>query len=213
VSNAQNRQRKKEAKLAIEMKEVEASENQEDRLYYNSQTIQAIFGIYLRVLKSARSSPLLHPTLLGVSKYAHLLNIDLIGPLLNLLESVFADEQVPLHLRLKAARAACSILSGQGEDLLVDPKHLYRHSYTLMKQVTTEPEEGTSDPWPILLELLVSLLIDRKNNLNNGRINAFLHRIIITANRIDKIKGDQAVFVLPLLLVARQMVIHHRYES
>ena len=51
VSRAQNKQRKKEAKLAIEMKELEASENQQDRLHYNSQTIEAIFGIYFRVLK------------------------------------------------------------------------------------------------------------------------------------------------------------------
>ena len=59
VSRAQNKQRKKEAKLMKELKDVEAAENQQDRLYFNSQTIQAIFGIYLRVLKSARNSPLL----------------------------------------------------------------------------------------------------------------------------------------------------------
>ena len=162
------------------------------------------------MLKSARSSPLLQPSLLGIAKFAHLLNLDLIGPLLLLLESVFADIEVPIHLRLKAGRSACTILSGQGEDLLVDPKHLYQNTYKLMANISVEPEEGTSDPWPILLDLLYALLIDRKNHLSNGRVNAFLHRIITSACRIQKIKGEQAAFVLPLLLVARQMVLHHR---
>ena len=58
MSRAQNKQRKKEAKLAIEMKELEASENQQDRLHYNSQTIEAIFGIYFRVLKGIGLSQL-----------------------------------------------------------------------------------------------------------------------------------------------------------
>merc|ERR1712123_79380 len=113
VSRAQNKQRKKEAKLAIEMKELQASENQQDRLHFNSQTIEAVFGIYFRML--------------------------------TLLEQVFSDGSIPVHSRLKAAKSACSILSGQGEDLLVDPKHLYQHTYQLLAKINTRPVEGVSD--------------------------------------------------------------------
>ena len=67
----------------------------------------------------------------------------------------------------------------------------------------------SKDPWPILFELLVNLMIDRKNHLNNGRINAFLHRITSTAVRMNTGR-DSSHFVLPLLLVVRQMIIHHR---
>ena len=52
-------------------------------------------------------------------------------------------------------------------------------------------------------------MIDRKNHLNNGRINAFLHRITSTAVRMNTGR-DSSHFVLPLLLVVRQMIIHHR---
>ena len=75
-----------------------------------------------------------------------------------------------------------------------------------------KPVEGTSDPWPIMFELLISLLVDRKAHLNNGRVNAFLHRIIITAKRVNDQTGVKSgPFVLPLLLVVRQILVHHRY--
>ena len=114
------------------------------RLYYNSRIIEAIFGIYLRVLKSARNSPLLSPSLLGVAQFGHLINLDLIGPLLKLLEDVFSDTKIPVHSRLKAGKSACTILSGQGEDLLVDPKHLYANTFRLLNEIDNTPKEGTS---------------------------------------------------------------------
>ena len=58
----------------------------------------------------------------------------------------------------------------------------------------------------------MNLMIDRKNHLNNGRINAFLHRITTTAVRMNTGR-DSSHFVLPLLLVVRQMIIHHRFGS
>ena len=153
MSRAQNKQRKKEAKLAIEMKELQAAENQNDRLHYNSQVIEAIFGIYFRVLKSGRNTPLLTGALLGIGQFGHLINLDLIGPMLTLLEQVFSDSSIPVHSRLKAAKSACTILSGQGEDLLVDPKHLYQHTYQLLATISTKPVEG----WliPISLDLIL----------------------------------------------------------
>ena len=99
VSRARNKQRKKEAKLEKELKETQAIENQDDRLHFNSQTIEAVFGIFFRILKSARNGPLLSSVLLGITKYGHLINIDLIGPLLSLLGDVLADKNVPLHNR------------------------------------------------------------------------------------------------------------------
>ena len=59
VSRAQNKQRKREAKLQIELKETQAVENQKDRLYFNSQAIEAVFGIFFRILKSIRCSKVL----------------------------------------------------------------------------------------------------------------------------------------------------------
>ena len=242
VSRARNKQRKKEAKLEKELKETQAIENQDDRLHFNSQTIEAVFGIFFRILKSARNGPLLSSVLLGITKYGHLINIDLIGPLLSLLGDVLADKNVPLHnryidinfifefyhklfgsvsekkklakfekkFRLKSAKSAATILSGEGEVLLVDPRQLYLHTYQIMNKIKIEvkpkkdPDEGNeqkqenkntkdkSDPWPALFEVLWALMIDRKSHLNGGRVNAFLHRnslnyfIIINSNNYFK---------------------------
>jgi len=111
VSRAQNKQRKREAKLQIELKETQAVENQKDRLYFNSQAIEAVFGIFFRILKSIRCSKLLSPTLIGIGRYGHLINLDLIGPLLSLLTDVMADTSVIVSNRLKCARSACALLT------------------------------------------------------------------------------------------------------
>ena len=180
VSRTQNKQRKKEAKLMKELKETEAVENQDDRLHFNSQTIEAIFGIYFRILKSARNGHLLGPVLLGIGKFAHLINLDLIGPLLTLLGDVLGDRNVPMHNRLKSAKSSAAILSGEGEELLVDPRQLYLYTYQIMDriQILAKRSDGREmhDPWPSLFDVLWALLIDRKKHLNTGRVNAFLHR-------------------------------------
>ena len=183
VSRSQNKQRKKEAKLMKELKETEAVENQDDRLHLNSQTIEAVFGIYFRIIKSARNGPLLGPVLIGISKYGHLINLDLIGPLLGLLCDVLGDRNVPIHNRLKSAKSAAAILSGDGEELLVDPRQLYLYTYQIMDKIKIlEKSENRrdprdrSDPWPPLFDVLWAILIERKKHLNAGRVNAFLHR-------------------------------------
>ena len=79
-----------------------------------------------------------------MAQFGHLINLDLIGPLLKLLEDVFSDAKIPVHSRLKAGKSACTILSGQGEDLLVDPKHLYANTFRLLNEIDNTPKEGTS---------------------------------------------------------------------
>jgi hypothetical protein len=168
-----------------ELKETEAVENQSDRLWFNAETIQAVFGIYFRILKSHRIGELISPTLNGIGKYGHFINIDLVGPLLGLLADLLSDQRVPPHNRLKAAKTSAVILSGQGEELLVDPKQLYFHIYQIMEKLNIEKKSEVKgetvggDPWPALFDVLWALLIDRKKHLNGGRVNAYLHRKMI----------------------------------
>ena len=68
------------------------------------------------------------------------------------------------------------ILSGDGEALLVDPRQLYLHTYQIMGRIRIESKADKGDPWPSLFEVLWALMVERKKNLNQGRVNAFLHR-------------------------------------
>ena len=133
VSRARNKQRKKEAKLEKELKETQAIENQDDRLHFNSQTIEAVFGIFFRILKSARNGPLLSSVLLGITKYGHLINIDLIGPLLSLLGDVLADKNVPLHNRYIIYTVYCYLFYFGILDLEKFFDHYQKNGYSLTK--------------------------------------------------------------------------------
>merc|ERR1712210_281917 len=69
------------------------------------------------------------------------------------------------------------------------------------------------DPWPAMFDVLHALLIERKSQLTNGRVNAFLHRIMTTAVRLTKKhQQESTAYVLGLLLIVRAVLISHRYK-
>lgn len=102
---------KKERKLererkAVEkdMKEADALVSHEEREKNQAETLKLVFGIYFRILKQ-RDSKLMGAVLEGLAKFAHLINQDFFGDLLEVLKELvmrFEEED--------------SIEDGEGED-------------------------------------------------------------------------------------------------
>jgi nucleolar complex protein 3 len=85
---------KKERKVARErkavekdMKEADASVNHEERDRMQSETLKLVFATYFRILK-ARVPHLMGAVLEGLAKYAHLINQDLFGDILEALKDI-----------------------------------------------------------------------------------------------------------------------------
>ena len=100
---------KKERKVAKErkivekdMKEADATVDYEERDKLQSETLKLVFATYFRILK-ARTSHLMGAVLEGLAKYAHLINQDLFGDLLEVLRELIehaersADEGEDQH--------------------------------------------------------------------------------------------------------------------
>jgi len=91
---------KKERKVAKErkviekeMKEADAVVSHEERDKMQAETLKLVFGVYIRILK-ARTANLMGPVLEGLAKYAHLINQDFFGDLLESLKELIMEAEI-----------------------------------------------------------------------------------------------------------------------
>jgi nucleolar complex protein 3 len=163
---------KKDRKLAKErkavekdMKEADALVSHEARNKNQAETLKLVFGIYFRILK-LRSSSLMGAVLEGLAKYAHLINQDFFGDLLEALkdlvtrleveESVDVDDEDVEDEEALATRnsvrevllctiTAFALLDGQDASKAASALHLdlsffVTHLYRALYPLSTNPD-------------------------------------------------------------------------
>jgi nucleolar complex protein 3 len=81
---------KEKQKIEKEMKEADAVVGHEQRDQMQAETLKLVFGVYIRILK-ARTPTLMGPVLEGLAKYAHLINQDFFGDLLESLRELILE--------------------------------------------------------------------------------------------------------------------------
>jgi len=81
-----------------EFKEADAVVGYEERDQRQSETLKLVFGVYFRILK-ARTPALMGAVLEGLVKYAHLINQDFFGDLLESLKDLITEAELPTDPR------------------------------------------------------------------------------------------------------------------
>jgi nucleolar complex protein 3 len=80
--------------LEKEMKEADAVVSHEDRDKMQSEMLKLVFATYFRILK-AKTQPLMGAVLEGLAKYAHLINQDFFGDILEALKELIRVSESP----------------------------------------------------------------------------------------------------------------------
>ncbi|KAL5511832.1 hypothetical protein ACEPAH_5050 [Sanghuangporus vaninii] len=173
LSKKTKKKLKEVKEIEDEMREANAEVDREERASLQTETLKLLFALYFRILKSDRSTPLLPAALQGISRFAHLVNIDFFRDLLQVLrehvslvpkseqtkeetvaepnkESMISDAH-GMHQRLHCIVTAFELLSGQGESLNIDLTDFINHIYALIIPLSTtpgieEPVAGTKFP-------------------------------------------------------------------
>ncbi|KAI5123294.1 hypothetical protein M0805_009315 [Coniferiporia weirii] len=148
-----------------EMREADAEVDHEERASTQTETLKLLFVLYFRILKNDKPTPLLPAALQGISRFAHLVNIDFFRDLLQVLrdhisrsagpdvaegdedanDEVEQDQDVrDIHRRLQCIVTAFELLSGQGEALNIDLTDFINRLYALIVPLSTMP--GIEDP-------------------------------------------------------------------
>ncbi|KAG5643474.1 hypothetical protein DXG03_000862 [Asterophora parasitica] len=122
-----------------EFREAEAEVDKEERAATQTETLKLLFVLYFRIIKNPRPTPLLPAALHGISKFAHLVNIDFFKDLMKVLKGLISRESDSddddadavnksaddVRHRLLCIVTAFELLSGQGilmVDIDVAPK-------------------------------------------------------------------------------------------
>uniref|UniRef100_A0A915B6G7 NOC3-like protein n=1 Tax=Parascaris univalens TaxID=6257 RepID=A0A915B6G7_PARUN len=187
IKLAKERQSKSKAKytkqlkkLEEDLREVEAAESLSTKLKYATEAMKHIFVTYFRVIKNMRRSALLEPVLEGLSKFAHLLNVEFFDDIISALQSLIEQQHMRVLDSLYCVHAVFVILSGEGIAINVDPFRFYRSVYRLMTSVPFEKRPELRDrEVSVMLSTLHMMINLRRKQVPLGRVAAFVKRLLI----------------------------------
>ncbi|KAH7889728.1 nucleolar complex-associated protein-domain-containing protein [Phlebopus sp. FC_14] len=147
---------KERKEIEREVREAEAEIDKEERAKTHTETLKLLFVLYFRILKNPRPTPLLPAALRGISKFAHLVNVDFFKDLMQVLKNLITRESAEddpddresrsldyttdIQHRLSCIVTAFELLSGQGEALNIDLSDFVNHLYAIVLPVSLLPQ-------------------------------------------------------------------------
>ena len=210
LATAANKKRKKKdrdlAEIEAELKEGSASVDKIVLARSQSETLQCVILSYFRILKSHDASlkvDLLPAALEGLAKFSHLINIDTVIDLLEILKQLLVQvDNLPLEASLNCVLTAFQTLQGPGKEMQIDPKEYITPLYSQLARLGTEGNSRANTE--IALRCLEFAFI-RRRELSTVRVAAFIKQILSVALHATAFSS------VPLIAFARQMF--QRYPS
>ncbi|XP_022700238.1 nucleolar complex protein 3 homolog isoform X2 [Varroa jacobsoni] len=204
MSRAEHRRHKDLQKLDRQLAEARAEDSEDRKSRVHTEILKQLMNIYFWILKKDdRPSQLLTPLLEGLSKYAHLLNIEFFDDLLDVLHRLMESEELTEGQTCHCLLTIFKILSGQGQVLNVDPTRFYTQLYaTFLNLNACSPYDFT----PTILQCL-DLTLLKKKDASYQRLLGFTKRLLTVSLQA----GDAST--LSLLSMARAlMTSHHQLD-
>lgn len=208
-ANAKKRKRDKEtAEIESEFKESQATVDKIVLARCQSDMLQAVTLTYFRILKSedlqARHIEEILPAALeGLAKFAHLINIDTVMDLLDVLKGLLKRvDALPLDATLNCVLTAFQTLQGPGKEMKIDQKEYILPLYSQLPRLCSET--ASYKDTETMLKCLSAAFLKRRE-FSTVRIAAFIKQILTVALHAP------AHTSAPLLALVRQML--QRYPS
>lgn len=207
AANKKKRRRDKElAEIESELKEGSGTVDKITLARCQSETLQSVILTYFRILKSTETSnkqDLLPAALEGLAKFAHLINIDTVVDLLDVLKQLLNEvDNLPLQTTLNCILTAFQTLQGPGREMQIDVKEYITPLYSQLGRLATE--ENSRANTDIVLQCLAAAFIKRRE-YSTVRVAAFIKQIFTVAMHTPSSTS------VPLIALARQML--QRYPS
>lgn len=207
AANAKKRKRDKElAEIESDLKEGSGTVDKIILARCQSETLQSVILTYFRILKdndNTTRQTLLPVALEGLAKFAHLINIDTVVDLLDVLKQLLTNvEELPLQASLNCVLTAFQTLQGPGREMKIDVKEYVTPLYSQLARLGTEEHSRTNTT--IVLQCLTAAFIKRRE-YSTVRVAAFLKQIFTVAMHTP------AYTSVPLIAVARQIL--QRYPA
>jgi len=206
---ANAKKRKKDRELADIESELKEGSGTVDKIILarcQSETLQSVILTYFRILKSTdvkSRHDLLPAALEGLAKFSHLINIDTVVDLLEVLKELLIKvDSLPLEASLNCVLTAFQTLEGPGREMQIDQKEYIAPLYGQLVRVGTE--QNSRKITQLLLQCLTAAFVKRKE-YSTVRVAAFLKQMLTVAMH------SPVYTSVPLIGLARQIL--QRYPS
>ena len=182
ISKQEKKRRKKLEALEKELLIARGEEGKKVKEKYFTEVTKLVFTIYFRILKSHPRSQLMGAVLEGLSKFAHIINIEFFSDLINVFQQLLESQSLSYRDTLLATGTVFKILSGQGESLNIDPTSFYTHLYSslLSLSLLTSPSS-----FPLAMSSLHDMLISRRKKVSKSKVLAFTKRLSTVCLQLD----------------------------
>eukprot|EP00536_Pseudo-nitzschia_multiseries_P017091 jgi/Psemu1/223731/e_gw1.1374.8.1 len=209
AADANKKKRKKDRELAEIESELKESSGTVDKIVLarcQSETLQSVVLTYFRILKSTDNKTrhdLLPAALEGLAKFSHLINIDTVVDLLDVLKELLVQvDSLPLEASLNCVLTAFQTLEGPGREMKIDQKEYITPLYSQLARVGTE--ENSRRITHIMLQCLNAAFVKRRE-YSIVRVAAFVKQMFTVAMH------SPVYTSVPLIALARQIL--QRYPS
>ncbi|KAL3314974.1 Nucleolar complex protein 3, partial [Cichlidogyrus casuarinus] len=135
LSRKEFKKTKMERKLEKDMAETKASQARESKIKLNTLILKEVLFVYFKILKTTTDSRLLSAVLQGLSNYAHLINVEYVDNLLQLLTAYINKESCNLLDGLHCIHTALTIITGPGASTALELQDLtkfHNHMYEIL---------------------------------------------------------------------------------
>ncbi|TMW66397.1 hypothetical protein Poli38472_004162 [Pythium oligandrum] len=194
--------------IAAGLKEAEAVVDRSEREKTQADILHELVLIYFRILKQATYSTAMPAVLEGLSKFAFLINLEIMIDLLKVLKAVLKEGILPLASAFQAVLTGLRTLQGPGQELMVDDKEFVDILYTLLRRFS-EGEDVSC--FGVALQCVEAVFLRRKEIVVD-RVASFIKRLLLTSMSLPP---HQILAVLALVrsLMHRYSKLHQLLES
>ncbi|RHZ39865.1 hypothetical protein DYB26_014943, partial [Aphanomyces astaci] len=133
--------------------------------------------IYFRVLKNSTYSPAMPAVLEGLTKFAYLINLEIMIDLMKVLKALLKEDILPLSAALQAILTGIKTLQGPGQELKVDEKDFVDHLYRLLLRFAQGENVACFNT---ALHCVEAVFIKRKEIVVD-RVAAFIKRLLVVS--------------------------------
>ncbi|KAF0686755.1 Aste57867_21460 [Aphanomyces stellatus] len=195
------RQQKDGDSIATGLKEAEAVVDKSERDKTQADILHELVLIYFRILKNSTYSPAMPAVLEGLTKFAYLINLEIMIDLMKVLKTLLKEDILPLGAALQAILTGIKTLQGPGQELKVDEKDFVDHLYRLLLRFA----EGENVACFNTALLCVEAVFIKRKEIVVDRVAAFIKRLLLVS-----------MFLYPNQILAVSALIRslfHRYSK
>ncbi|GMS81051.1 hypothetical protein PENTCL1PPCAC_3226, partial [Pristionchus entomophagus] len=191
-------------RLSNDLKELDAAENLSTKLKTATEAMKQVFHIYFSILRRMPTVALLQPVLEGLSKFAHLLNVEFFSDMIKCMEDLIDNQDLSILDTLNCVNTVFIILAGDGQALNVDPYRFYKSVYDILPALPFQKDHALRRKLCALMARCLDKMINgRRKQVPLSRVAGFARRIMLTCVVLDDISA------LPLLAVTRTFFVSH----